>query len=293
LNNAAGLTNFTVVYSATLNDKAFNNSTYSENNKAYLEYSNNPVVTSSGDPDDPDDPKNPPENTTGKTQERSVTVYTSVLTLDKVDDDSLSLEGAEFTLSSSGKDLTKVRVEKTETYDPDNTNGTYYKLLTGAYTTKTPVPDTEKYYESTTQKYTRTVNTTEVLTAEASGDSVTKTVDASGRITFTGLSAGEYTLSETKTPAGYNTMEDITFTVTYVSNGNVWGVNKYTNSGYVHFDAPAANSNVIKVTVKNTKGSKLPETGGMGTTIFYIVGTVLVLAAAVLLVTRRRMRAAR
>ena len=46
------------------------------------------------------------------------------------------------------------------------------------------------------------------------------------------------------------------------------------------------------VTVKNTKGEELPETGGMGTTLFYIVGGLMVAGAAILLVTKKRMGAA-
>jgi fimbrial isopeptide formation D2 family protein/LPXTG-motif cell wall-anchored protein len=294
INKAAGLTDLTVVYSATLNDTAFANSTYSENNSAYLEYSNNPVATGTGDADDPEDKDNPndPENTTGSTKERSVTVYTSVLVLNKVGDDGISLTGAEFTLSSAAGDLTRVRVEKEETYtESTSDDAIYYKLTSGGYTTKAPVPDTEDSYASTTKKYVRKVTSTEVLVANATGDKITKTVDESGRITFTGLSAGKYTLSETKTPAGYNTMEDVDLTISYVSNGNTWGVNKNTNSGLVHVDAPTSSApNVINMTVENTKGSTLPETGGMGTTVFYVVGAMLVLVAAVLLVTRRRMR---
>ena len=48
---------------------------------------------------------------------------------------------------------------------------------------------------------------------------------------------------------------------------------------------------IVNITVENNKGSILPETGGIGTTIFYIVGVVLVLGAGVLLVTKKRMNA--
>ena len=43
--------------------------------------------------------------------------------------------------------------------------------------------------------------------------------------------------------------------------------------------------------IENKKGSTLPSTGGMGTTIFYVVGTIFVLAAVVLLITKKRMHA--
>ena len=49
---------------------------------------------------------------------------------------------------------------------------------------------------------------------------------------------------------------------------------------------------VVETTVKNNSGATLPETVGMGTTLFYILGGVLVLAAVVLLVTKRRMNVA-
>lgn len=45
------------------------------------------------------------------------------------------------------------------------------------------------------------------------------------------------------------------------------------------------------VTIANNKGSNLPSTGGMGTTIFYVVGSILVLGAAILLITKKRMSA--
>jgi LPXTG-motif cell wall-anchored protein len=47
----------------------------------------------------------------------------------------------------------------------------------------------------------------------------------------------------------------------------------------------------MSLRVVNLKGSTLPQTGGIGTTIFYVVGTILVLGAAVVLITRKRMSA--
>lgn len=51
------------------------------------------------------------------------------------------------------------------------------------------------------------------------------------------------------------------------------------------------NEGSVKVTVENNQGSTLPTTGGMGTTIFYVVGSILVLGAAILLITKKRMSA--
>jgi LPXTG-motif cell wall-anchored protein len=56
-------------------------------------------------------------------------------------------------------------------------------------------------------------------------------------------------------------------------------------------DKVEKNYTVKDSTVKNEKGFELPETGGIGTTIFYIIGAILVLGAGVLLITRRRMQA--
>lgn len=85
---------------------------------------------------------------------------------------------------------------------------------------------------------------------------------------FTGLADGTYTLSEKTTPAGYNSVADSTFEI----KGN---------------DYSAENLKQAK-TIINQSGAVLPSTGGMGTTIFYLFGSLLVLGAAVLMVTRRR-----
>ena len=102
-----------------------------------------------------------------------------------------------------------------------------------------------------------------------------------GEITFTGLGAGDYVLTETVTPAGYNTIEPIRFTISFDA-----ATKKFSSSNpAITLEA----DNTLYTTVINQTGAELPSTGGIGTTIFYVVGGLLVVAAGVLLVTRKRM----
>lgn len=115
--------------------------------------------------------------------------------------------------------------------------------------------------------------------------------------TFKGLDDGDYILTETKTPATYNTIEPIRFTVT-ADHNIVWdGVNRTgvltgltgsTADGKVTFTASADKSE-LTTGVVNQSGATLPGTGGIGTTIFYVIGGLLMAAAAVLLITKKRM----
>ena len=94
--------------------------------------------------------------------------------------------------------------------------------------------------------------------------------DAQGAVpAFTGLADGTYTLIEKTVPAGYNKAADSTFTI---AKGD------YTTTNLEQ-----------TATVTNNSGEELPSTGGIGTTIFYIIGAILVIGAGVVLVTRRRM----
>lgn len=118
----------------------------------------------------------------------------------------------------------------------------------------------------------------------------------SGLIVIKGVDNVTYTLTETKAPNGYNLLDEPE-TVTPVSNGSTTITIYKDENGNVTEQVTENKTDItspVKVTAKiveNKAGSELPSTGGMGTTVIYIVGGVLVAGAAVLLVTRRRMHA--
>lgn len=106
---------------------------------------------------------------------------------------------------------------------------------------------------------------------------------ANGNITFEGLDAGTYYLEETKAPTGYN---KLTAPITVVISSTLpptGGTASYTVT------ADGATTTDYTVRVENKAGTELPSTGGIGTTIFYVVGGGLMVAAIVLLVTKKRM----
>ena len=89
-----------------------------------------------------------------------------------------------------------------------------------------------------------------------------------------GLDEKTYYLEETVAPAGYNILTERVAVAIVADTVNADGI---LNS---------------KINVINNAGALLPSTGGMGTTLFYVIGGLLVVCAAVLLVTRKRMRRA-
>ena len=99
------------------------------------------------------------------------------------------------------------------------------------------------------------------------------TTGENGKIEIDGLDADTYYLRETQAPAGYNKLaEDKQVTITGATT--VDGKLTYTT---------------VVAKINNQSGALLPSTGGIGTTLFYVVGGVLVVGAAVLLVTKKRM----
>lgn len=132
---------------------------------------------------------------------------------------------------------------------------------------------------------------------------LTATSDADGRIFFNNLEVGTYTLQETKAPAGYvkdpdshtvvisaeynedTTLKSYTITIdeeatsTYTATTNAEGVTTY--------EAQAGGNDTFPI--NNKKGTELPSTGGIGTTLFYVFGGIMVLGAGILLISRQRM----
>ena len=115
---------------------------------------------------------------------------------------------------------------------------------------------------------------------------------------FKGLDDGQYILTETKTPEGYNTIAPIEFTVT--ANHEIsWDGAGNRSDLLTSFSGTAASGEITFTTDKGTgalttdvinkSGTTLPSTGGMGTTVFYVVGGGLMAVAVVLLVTKKRM----
>lgn len=110
--------------------------------------------------------------------------------------------------------------------------------------------------------------------------------------TFTGLDDGEYKLEETTTPNGYNTMDPIEFKIEATHDElsddpqlkSLTG-NKVT--GEVLFTTNV-NEGTLETDVINYKGSELPSTGGMGTTVLYAAGTLMIIAAAAFLVMKKK-----
>lgn len=155
---------------------------------------------------------------------------------------------------------------------------------------------------------------------------VTATTGEDGRMTFAGLDAGTYYLKEISAPAGYVTNSDV-YTVTITAETEEVDVtetvsgkevsyktdilksykveitdpegNKTTAAQYTFRNNAEPVNNDIQWTViecvehpfpfSNVKGTELPSTGGIGTTIFYTIGAALVIGAGIILITRRRM----
>ena len=175
-----------------------------------------------------------------------------------VDDDKTTTEREVKVYSS------KIVIDKVE----KTTGGTAGKKLSGAefvlYKEETIEGNkTIKYYQwdETNKKVVWDADKTKATVLETSTD---------GAATFGGLADGTYYLVETKAPAGYNQLKD---PVTVPVKGSDTDTMKLT----------------VTATVENQAGTLLPSTGGMGTTIFYVLGAVLVVGAGVLLVTKKRM----
>lgn len=119
-----------------------------------------------------------------------------------------------------------------------------------------------------------------------------------GKFKVIGLDDGNYSLKETKAPSGYNQLANpITFTISATTkNDQNWTTtpeDALTALTIKVGEAATENGNtstgIVETTIENNKGTVLPATGGLGTTMFYMIGGLLMLATAILLITKRRM----
>ena len=217
-------------------------------NEVFLEYANDPNATGDG--------------TTSNTKKDEVLVFTYALDVTKVDgkDGTTKLANAEFVLLSS---------DKTKAAKVSNGKLVEWVTVPAAVNGIIPYPDGTKL-----------------------------TSGSNGKFVIAGLDAGSYYLRETKAPAGYNLLgNDIGVTITATLDKSETSPSLTALKISVREDkagAAATESNgdvttgIVSTIVKNVAGAQLPLTGGIGTTVFYIAGSVLVLTAAVLSVTRKR-----
>ena len=149
-----------------------------------------------------------------------------------------------------------------------------------------------KFIASESGSDTVTVNDTEYHGTWNRGVTVTptNTGNIANVFTFSGLDAGIYRLTETKTPEGYNTIDPVYFEIVATNNETkVTSMEgKAVNGSEISFTANET-SGSLSADVINNAGTTLPSTGGMGTTVFYVVGGGLMAVAVVLLVTKKRM----
>ena len=204
---------------------------------------------------------NPNDNTdTGVTPKDEVVVYTFEIPVEKVDDAAASLTGATFAIFTSSAQADAAVADPT--------------VLTGALA-----------FTGATGAYTLDSAGTETVLVD----------DGTGGYVLSGLDQGTYYLVEIDEPTGYNRLSASIIVVIEPSynDGNV-------GSAYVDGHVPDATADQLisydvnggtEITVINETGSILPETGGIGTTLFTFTGVILMIGAAVIFVSKKKVAA--
>ena len=218
----------------------------------------------------------------------NIKTFVTELELVKVDKDNKTTKLAGAVFNVVGTEINKVLI--TGEHFVEATDGAYWKLKDNkGYTTKAPNDQIQDQYEADGKKYNKVAYATESV--QETKDVAFQVVTGSdGIIKLTGLKEGTYTFTEIQAPDGYNLLENL---ITVTISSNIDRTDKTAAFAWSATNAQETEtgSGKFTFTVENGQGNTLPSTGGIGTTLFYIGGGILVLAAVILLVTKRRMSA--
>ena len=250
-----------VTFNATLNENA-DIGLDGNPNTVYLTFSNNPY-----------------DDSTGKTPDDKAIVFTYQLNTTKVDgDDQTPLPNAQFVLFNEEK--------------------TAVALIDAAGKVDSWIPLTTIQAGATAE--TITAEQLQGYTPAGGGSIILTSAETTGLFTVTGLDDDVYYLREIAAPALYNPLEDdvkVEINAT-TNNGQTW-VDFSAASALTALEvkvndgagaAGTLNTGAVAINVENNKGNTLPETGGIGTTLFYVIGGTLAVSAGILLVIRKRTR---
>lgn len=296
-----------ITYTAVVNDDAVYGDTGNENEVAF-DFSNDPNHDYNGDEFGENDPK-------GTTPESKTITFVTALQIFKYTNTGVEgnqtktpLAGAEFEISGTAYNIALTTGQKyvlsSETVVESDTvkvekdsNGQaipYWGLKDGSFTKTNPntVGMNTTQYVNPEVTYKLVSFTEEVRTPEEA--KITVVSNKEGIINVSGLKPGEYTVKETMAPDGYNKI-DTEFKLVIEWNRDNALKDDNANGGF-SLGAEStkewtmdANGALFKIEIRNQSGSLLPSTGGIGTTIFYVVGGILVIGAGILLVAKKRM----
>jgi fimbrial isopeptide formation D2 family protein/LPXTG-motif cell wall-anchored protein len=265
----------TVEYTAVLNDTAVIGQD-GQTNEAYLEYSRNPYNSGEG------------TDSTNNTPTDKVIAFTYELDVTKIDGATkAALAGAQFKLKATTGEHTNQYAVLTLT------NGKYY--VTGWDTESNATvmsgqgTDGNQFYVVGLDDGTYTLFETKTPTGfnTPSADGFTFTISANTSNSQTDDNIDGKELTSLKLYGGAATTGDALVSYTYTADGSSSGEENSLTADEITANA-ALEVGALATNIENNSGATLPSTGGIGTTVFYVTGGVLVAGAGVLLITKKR-----